>query len=93
MITCPLDRMTDNLSHYSNIMTWSVLYNILYQITKETLHCYSERKIDLVSKAYEKLVLVFVLRFHGPVKPMGTCRMRSVYLTTLLLGRLSPLSG
>ena len=30
---------------------------------------------------------IFVLRFYGP------CRARSVYLTTCLLGRLSPLSG
>ena len=36
---------------------------------------------------------VFVLRFYGPVNPMGSCRARSVYLTTRLLGRLSPLSG
>ena len=36
---------------------------------------------------------VFVLRFYGPVSPMGSCRARSVYLTTRLLGRLSPLSG
>ena len=35
----------------------------------------------------------FVLRFYGPVNPMGSCRARSVYLTTGLLGRLSPLSG
>ena len=35
----------------------------------------------------------FVLRFYGPVNPMGSCRARSVYLTTRLLGRLSPLSG
>ena len=34
---------------------------------------------------------LFVLRFHGPVNPMGSCRVPSVYLTTLLLGRLSPL--
>ena len=34
-----------------------------------------------------------VLRFYGPVNPMGSCRARSVYLTTRLLGRLSPLSG
>ena len=33
----------------------------------------------------------FVLRFYGPVNPMGSCRVQSVYLTTLLLGRLSPL--
>ena len=28
-----------------------------------------------------------------PVNPMGSCRARSVYLTTRLLGRLSPLCG
>ena len=39
------------------------------------------------------LVCLFVLRFNGPVNPMGSCRARSVYLTTRLLGRLSPLSG
>ena len=36
---------------------------------------------------------LFVLRFYGPVNPMGSCRAPSVYLTTRLLGRLSPLSG
>ena len=39
------------------------------------------------------LNLLFVLRFYGPVNQMGSCRARSVYLTTRLLGRLSPLSG
>ena len=38
-------------------------------------------------------LFVFVLRFYGPVNPMGSCRARSVYLSTRLLGRLSPLSG
>ena len=37
------------------------------------------------------LSFMFVLRFHGPVNPVGSCRARSLYLTTLLLGRLSPL--
>ena len=36
---------------------------------------------------------LFVLRFYGPVNSMGSCRAWSVYLTTHLLGRLSPLSG
>ena len=45
------------------------------------------------SKLLETLVVLFVLRFYGPVNPMGSCRARSVYLTTRLLGRLSPLSG
>ena len=40
-----------------------------------------------------KPLCLFVLRFYGPVNPMGSCRARSVYLTTHLLGRLSPLSG
>ena len=37
-----------------------------------------------------KFVCVEVLR---PSQPNGSCRARSVYLTTRLLGRLSPLSG
>ena len=32
-----------------------------------------------------------MLRFYSPVNTMGTSRERSVYLTTLSLGRLSPL--
>ena len=39
-----------------------------------------------------QLCCLFVLRFYGPVNPMGSCRERSVYLTTRLMGRLSPLS-
>ena len=39
-----------------------------------------------------KYLFVFVLRFYSPVNPMGSCQLRSVYLTTHLLGRLSPLS-
>ena len=37
--------------------------------------------------------ICFVLRFYGPVSPMASCRARSVYPTTRLLGRLNPLSG
>ena len=39
------------------------------------------------------MVCLFVLRFYGPVNPMGSCRAWSVYLTIHLLGRLSPPSG
>ena len=39
------------------------------------------------------LLDLFVLRFYGPVNPMGSCQVWSVYLITHLLGRLSPLSG
>ena len=43
--------------------------------------------------SHKKSYNLFVLRFYGSVNPMGSCRARSVYLTTRLLGRLSPLSG
>ena len=46
-----------------------------------------------LSLSFPLFVCLFVLRFYGPVNPMGSCRARSVYLTTCLLGRLSPLSG
>ena len=59
-----------------------------------------DRKHDLyeatlLTRCYTQHALrpLFVLRFYGPVNPMGSCRARSVYLTTRLLGRLSPLSG
>ena len=50
-----------------------------------------------VSRASDKMTALsqsvleglFVLKFYGPVSPMGSCRARSVYLSTLLLGRLS----
>ena len=31
----------------------------------------------------------FVLRFYGPVNPMGSCRARSVYLTKQQVGGVS----
>ena len=47
----------------------------------------------VASKDSDQTVCLFVLRFYGPVNPMGSCWARSVYLTTRLLGRLSPVSG
>ena len=49
--------------------------------------------MEVVQSFGMPLVCLFVLRFYGPVNPMGSCQARSVYLTTCLLGRLSPLSG
>ena len=57
----------------------------------------STYSLDMFSISYPCwlvfIVCLFVLRFYGPVNSMGSCRARSVYLTTRLLGRLSPLSG
>ena len=49
--------------------------------------------ISLINDDHDLLICLFVLRFYGSVNPMGSCRAQSVYLTTRLLGRLSPLSG
>ena len=61
----------------------SSYYNILYK--KINQEC--KQLVNSVS------FVLFMLRVYGPVNPMGSCRARSVYLTTSLLGRLSPLSG
>ena len=53
----------------------------------------SMQRHDIDVMQLHVLFVLFVLRFYGPVNPMGSCRARSVYLTTRLLGRLSPLSG
>ena len=48
---------------------------------------------SLGASVFFSFMLFVVLKFYGPVNPMGSCRARSVYLTTRLLDRLSPLSG
>ena len=48
----------------------------------------------VVAVVVEVMVIVFVcVAVLWPSQPNGSCRARSVYLTTRLLGRLSPLSG
>ena len=70
-----------------------VIANIVIGCPKDyILHKMSDRVSEVVLVNQGNRVL-FVLRFYGPVNPMGSCRARSVYLTTRLLGRLSPLSG
>ena len=59
----------------------------------QTLLCHMYKAIFVSKSRVCNSSNLFVLRFYGPVNPMGSCRARSVYLTTRLLGRLSPLSG
>ena len=54
-----------------------------------TDHTIFERIRRTHRHTYRQILCVF--RFYGPVNPMGSCRARSVYLTTRLLGRLSPI--
>ena len=49
--------------------------------------------VILFARLLHLMICLFVLRFYGPVNPLGSCRARSVYLTTRLLDRLSPVNG
>ena len=64
-------------------------------VVKTTSTTQNSTNTDVLTPSKATLILnnLFVLRFYGPVNPMGSCRARSVYLTTRLLGRLSPLSA
>ena len=72
---------------------WSLLKH--GNLTTGNKYCGKEEKLLLRSNfsSFPQYFCLFVLRFYGPVNPMGSCRARSVYLTTRLLGWLSPLSG
>ena len=61
-------------------------------ISEGSVQTILKKRLDL-RKVCARWVCLFVLRFYGPVNPMGSCRARSVYLTTRLLGKLSPVSG
>ena len=74
----------------ANIYIYIVSYLWQFYEGKKSV---AECNIKQPCKGENGMVCLFVLRFYGPVNPMGSCQARSVYLTTRLLGRLSPLSG
>ena len=83
------------LNAFKTIVKGTAILNIYMYLgsnySKLLNKIFSLRKtVQFSSKIY---VCLFVLRFYGPVNPVGSCRARSVYLTTRLLGRLSPPSG
>ena len=74
--------------HSTGIFSLQVYFSYYYSLS------YLAATVKSVIIPYDILLrYLFVLKFYGPVNPMGSCRVRSVYLTTRLLGRLSPLSG
>ena len=74
-------KKKSTLSAVENSTLPGALYNE-YQVPK--LLCFQHLS--------ESFVLL-VLRFCGPIHQMGSFRAWSIYLTTLLLGMLSPLSS
>ena len=86
-------RITDTWGQYSIYMP-KLISCIFYPLN--FLHCILLNNIQSThafSPSKNTFFCLFVLRFYSPVNPMGPCRAWSVYLTTRLLGRLSPLSG
>ena len=72
------------LCHYVFLISYS-------SITSGRLWCVNVALTiltTLLSPLYLRKCL-FVLRFYGPNNPMGSCRARSIYLTTRLLCRQS----
>ena len=62
---------------------------------REAIRCLTEQVRSCSEGMYVHVCMhpcLFALRYYGPFNPMGSCRARSVYLTTLFLGRISPLS-
>ena len=86
-------RCSNSLGKYCTICDGKVLLMSTHNIClhKDIIKI-SASMFKLKIVLYQELCL-FVLRFYGPVNPMGSCRAGSIYLATRLLGRLSPLSG
>ena len=81
-----IDKVT--LGHIQwTTLEWKLKHCMAWYLTTETL--YLQKKCQY--SKYPKNVC-FVLQFYCPVNPTGSCQAWSVYLTTLLLDRLSPLS-
>ena len=100
---CGSGRISEQVRfNYITVLTQCIRTNRPEQTAdpdQTSLDAASDRGLQcllLIQKyAYSQVVFVclFVLRFYGPINPMGSCRARSVYLTTRLLGRFSLLSG
>ena len=82
------------LDTLENISKSRILKFLLNMLSLSVLtKCIMKPSIMDISKKHCSSLALFVLRFYGPVNPMKSCRARSVYLATRLLGRRSPLSG
>ena len=72
-----------------DVPTFSV--NTIYSVRNL---CYLIRGLDFRRvRQHYSCCFYFVLRFYDPVNPLGSCRDRSVYVSTRLLDRLSLVSG
>ena len=95
--TCFRTKSSTSCTQVLQYLHMDLVKNHIYLMIQRII----SRVLNIVLDRYEKksrlknalFKCLSVLRFYGPVNPIGSCRARSVYLTTRLLGRLSPLSG
>ena len=81
---------------YADLARWPSFWPQVFQFQtwpRNHRQTFWARFMMIAWKMWPLECYLFVLRFYGPVNPVGSCWERSVYLTTRLLGRLSPLSG
>ena len=88
--------MSENITRHEELWMLSSVCTSLQSDYSVTAACLKNPwMFGYLQPIQQRLIRVcfFVLRFFCPVNPMGSCWVQSVYLTTLLLGRLSPLSS
>ena len=66
---------------------------VLFQVHHDVAGDYMLFKLAAEASQWFDALNLFMLKFYSPANPMGSCGARSVYLTTGLLGKLSPLSS
>ena len=81
-----------SLKNYIEILFKCNIFLSLIVTFSVTLSHESSNIVPVNKNEKWKQPCLFVLRFYGPVNPMGSCWALSVYLTTRLLGRLSPVN-
>ena len=85
------ESLYDPDSGWKSVSFWFRLNVCMTQIQAES--CKNQIQAESMYDPDSGWKFVFVLRFYGQVNPLGSCQAQSVYLPTLFLGRLSPLSS
>ena len=65
-----------------NVPYFSKITNLLAASLQQLISFMSKEAVVKWSYHLARVLFCFVLRFYGPVKPMGSCQAWSVYLTT-----------
>ena len=85
---------THNIQFHDKIRKFPYIFLAIGRILQGLKNECESSKVNKPSVCESsRIFCLFMLRFYGLVNPMGSYRVWSVYQTTRLLDRLSPLSG